>query len=212
MTSGLLKPRSGSQSLFCLPRNWSVRPLLSVSPSSVARFPLLGLWRFTLLASLPCGPHLRTLCWSPCSSNPQMFTWPSPSTPYLSCLLSPSIILSRFLVLNITYVLMSDRFLFLAGFPFLKFRLICSIGISTPSLVIFKTELLIFASRLARLISFPISAFTWPLHLPRVQTSLGQRHSWISIPSPGYLEDGPPGPPFSRMDLGNWHAPWPWTM
>lgn len=86
---------------------------------------------------------------------------PGLGPPYLSCLLSPSIIFSRFLVLNITYVLMSDRFLFLAGFPFLKFRLICSIGISTPSLVIFKTELLIFASRLAHLISLPISAFPW---------------------------------------------------
>lgn len=205
MTSVLLKPWSDSQSLFCLPWNWSVCPWLSVSPSSVACFPLLGLWLFTLLASfLLCGPHfLRTLCWSHRFSSPQMFTWPSPWTPYFSCLLSPSIILSRFLVLNITYVLTSDRFLFLAGFPFLKFRLICSIDISTPLLVILKTELLIFASRLARLISFPISASTWRLHLPGVQTSLGQRHSWMSIPSPGYLEDGPP---FSRMDLGNRHG------
>lgn len=72
---------------------------------------------------------------------------------------------------------MSVRFLFLAGFPFLKFRLVCSIGISTPSLVIFQTELLIFASKLAPLVGFPISASTWQLHLPGVQTSLGQRHS-----------------------------------
>lgn len=142
----------------------------------------------TLRPALPQNPF-----WSHHSSSPQMFTWPSPWTPYFSCLLSPSIILSRFLVLNVIYMLMSDRFLFLAGFPFLKFRLLCSIGISTPSLVIFQTELLIFASKLAPLVGFPISASTWQLRLPGVQTSLSQRHSWISIPSPGYL-DGPGEP------------------
>lgn len=38
-----------------------------------------------------------------------------------------------------------------------------------------------------------MSASTWRLHLPGVQTVLGQRRSWISIPPPGYL-DGPGEP------------------